>query len=122
MANNGCTPSGTLHRLHSPKDSASVELPDNSLKARPREDPLKWPLNPDASTASRDESKESDDVSDAPVDPPPFGHPHYISNHPPTVIEVKNMSSFETVCKSSLSIILENEEPEEKETFLADSC
>ena len=52
--------------INSLKDSASVELSGNGLKARPREDPFKWPLNPDGSTTSsiRDESKESDDTSD----------------------------------------------------------
>ena len=73
-----------LRRLHSLKDSASVELSGDSLKARPGKDALKWPLNPNVSTASRDESKESDDVSDASIDPlPRFQHPHLIPNQPP---------------------------------------
>ena len=74
-----------------PSDSASVELSGDSLKARPGKDALKWPLNPNVSTASRDESKESDDVSDASIDPlPRFQHPHLIPNQPLPVIDAFN--------------------------------
>jgi la-related protein 1 len=59
--------------INSLKDSVSVELSENQLKARPRENPLKWPIKVDneeglsisSSQTNSSESKTSQDSDDA---------------------------------------------------------